>query len=358
MPQTLPTAVGENLEFEDFYESTLNLPLNAADTDIYPVTMPISVESFLVIDPEGSNPEVIFYNDTGADYVRCPSATDGEGRGVFNTSPQDWDAGTKIGMYSTAAFFEAIVTGRAMRSSFFAPTGSLLPYAGPTAPDGWLLCNGASLLRASYPDLFDIIGTAYGSADGTHFTLPDMRGRMPFGSGARTWAVTVANTDVDAGTDQIAITANDNVKTGKAVVLTTSGGAPGGLTAATTYYVIVVDSTHIKLATSQVNASKGTAINITSQGTGSHTLTFTGTSRSVGATGGEDSHNLVNAELPTEGSISSPNGPIYTDYIGAGAQRAAQVNVAAGANQIYINGSSTPVNVLNPYVAMNYIIKT
>lgn len=56
------------------------------------------------------------------------------------------------------------------------PTGSILAWAGGTGspPSGFLVCNGASLLRADYAALFAVIGTTYGSADGTHFTLPDL----------------------------------------------------------------------------------------------------------------------------------------------------------------------------------------
>lgn len=50
------------------------------------------------------------------------------------------------------------------------PAGAVAIYA--TVPSGWLQCNGASLLRASYPALFASIGTTFGAADGTHFTLP------------------------------------------------------------------------------------------------------------------------------------------------------------------------------------------
>lgn len=57
------------------------------------------------------------------------------------------------------------------------PPGSVTAYASTTAPAGWLLANGASVLRSDYPVLFSVIGTSYGSADGTHFTLPDLRGR-------------------------------------------------------------------------------------------------------------------------------------------------------------------------------------
>ncbi len=66
------------------------------------------------------------------------------------------------------------------------PVGSVLMYSSDTAPTGWLLCDGASVLRASYPALFAVIGTTYGSADGTHFNTPDMRGRVPVGYGAGT----------------------------------------------------------------------------------------------------------------------------------------------------------------------------
>ena len=65
-----------------------------------------------------------------------------------------------------------------------APVGTVVPYAGATAPTvDWLLCDGSSVLRTDYAELFTIIGTAYGSVDGTHFNLPDMRGRVPVGAG-------------------------------------------------------------------------------------------------------------------------------------------------------------------------------
>ncbi len=64
------------------------------------------------------------------------------------------------------------------------PCGAILPFAAVAAPTGWLLCDGSSLLRASYPDLFAVIGTTYGAADGTHFTLPSMKGKIPVGYNA------------------------------------------------------------------------------------------------------------------------------------------------------------------------------
>lgn len=63
--------------------------------------------------------------------------------------------------------------------------GIVQAYAGTTAPSGWLLCDGSTVSRADYPDLFETIGTTFGAGDGsTTFALPDMRGRVPVGQDA------------------------------------------------------------------------------------------------------------------------------------------------------------------------------
>jgi len=64
------------------------------------------------------------------------------------------------------------------------PIGTLAMWAAAAAPTKWLLCDGASVLRTTYADLFAVIGTTYGAVDGTHFTLPDMSGRSPMMPGA------------------------------------------------------------------------------------------------------------------------------------------------------------------------------
>ncbi|MEI7890931.1 MAG: tail fiber protein [bacterium] len=60
-------------------------------------------------------------------------------------------------------------------------SGEILMHGGDVAPAGWLTCDGASYLRADYPDLFATIGTKYGSDDGTHFNVPNLKGRVPTG---------------------------------------------------------------------------------------------------------------------------------------------------------------------------------
>ncbi len=45
--------------------------------------------------------------------------------------------------------------------------------------NGWLKCDGRSISRNDYSELFAVIGTSFGSGDGvTTFNLPDVRGRV------------------------------------------------------------------------------------------------------------------------------------------------------------------------------------
>ena len=65
-----------------------------------------------------------------------------------------------------------------------APVGAIVPYGGTTAPSGFFICNGTELNRADYPELFAVIGTAFGTPSAnTKFKLPDLRGEFLRGAG-------------------------------------------------------------------------------------------------------------------------------------------------------------------------------
>lgn len=67
------------------------------------------------------------------------------------------------------------------------PIGAILDFAGPTAPSGWLICDGRTISRTTYSLLFAVIGTYWGAGDGaTTFSLPNCNGRAGIGPGAIT----------------------------------------------------------------------------------------------------------------------------------------------------------------------------
>ena len=72
-----------------------------------------------------------------------------------------------------------IINGTTGSISLALPPGMVMYFANSTAPGGWLECNGAAVSRLTYADLFDAIGTVYGSGDGAStFNLPDLRGQF------------------------------------------------------------------------------------------------------------------------------------------------------------------------------------
>lgn len=85
-------------------------------------------------------------------------------------SAVNWSAGTR----------NIFVTQPASKGLI--PTGSVIPFAGASAPSGYLFCYGQNVNRTTYADLFAEISTTYGTGDGsTTFGLPDLRGRVVAG---------------------------------------------------------------------------------------------------------------------------------------------------------------------------------
>lgn len=77
------------------------------------------------------------------------------------------------------------------------PVGSYIQFAGSQAPTGFLVCNGGEISRTTYSALFAVIGTTYGSGDGsTTFNLPNLTDRFLQGS-------TTSGTVINAGLPNI-----------------------------------------------------------------------------------------------------------------------------------------------------------
>lgn len=96
-----------------------------------------------------------------------------------------WDSGSlDSGLSSiSTGIFSPVNTS--VPSIFFVTTGMVIPYAGGSAPTGWLLCYGQAVSRETYASLFAVCGTTYGAGDGVNtFNVPDLRGRMIIGPDA------------------------------------------------------------------------------------------------------------------------------------------------------------------------------
>ena len=80
-------------------------------------------------------------------------------------------------------------------------TGTIVPWSDTTAPSGFLECNGQAISRTTYSALFAIVGTTYGSGNGsTTFNVPDLKNDVPLGrSNAKALASTGGANTVSSG---------------------------------------------------------------------------------------------------------------------------------------------------------------
>jgi microcystin-dependent protein len=193
------------------------------------------------------------------------------------------------------------------------PAGVISQFAGSTAPTGYLLCTGQSVSTTTFADLFAVIGYTYGGS-GSSFTIPNLQGRIPVGRDA-------AQTEFD--------------------VLGEAGGA----------------KTHT-LTTAQMPSHTHTTPN--------HSHTFSATTNSTGSHG----HNFI---IQNPGSVAGPNNAVLMSALNNQYTNGGQTGGTqdAGAHTHTVSGTtsnSSPTtnstgsggahNNLQPYIVLNYIIKT
>ena len=287
------------------------------------------------------------------------------------------------------------------------PSGVVSAFAGSSAPSGWLLCDGSTVSRTTYSDLFAVIGTTYGSGDGsTTFTLPSLKGRMPVGldsgqtefdalaetGGAKT--VTLATTEIPSHSPTSGTLATDTEAahshtSGTLVTDTAASHTHGDGTLATdteadhshadgtlaTDYEAAHTHTsgtytgYTSLASASLSFSTLNSVNNSGNQTGvvrNLSLATTNASTDVygnsGSNGGHD-HDVTG--LTGDGGSHSHD---VTGSTGSAGEHSHAVNGStdtAGSHSHSVNSGSTGStgggsghNNLSPYVVMNYIIKT
>jgi microcystin-dependent protein len=86
--------------------------------------------------------------------------------------------------------------------------GTIKLFAGNFAPRGWMFCQGQTLQIAQNSALFSLIGTTYGGDGTKNFMLPDLRGRVPVGTGQGPGLNNV-NLGQQVGTEKTTITSDN-----------------------------------------------------------------------------------------------------------------------------------------------------
>ena len=211
------------------------------------------------------------------------------------------------------------------------PVGAVMPFAGSTAPNGWFVCNGQQVSRTTYAALFLAITTTYGNGDGsTTFTLPDMRGRVV-------------------------------LATNSTYLLGNTGGAASQTLAAANL------PPHTHSGTTGTNGSHNHSGSANSDGLHNHTITDPGhthywgyNSSTVGyawttwgGSSGWTENRTTTSSRSTTGITGTNSGGSHTHTL--------SINNNGDHTHSFTTdngpGTTSAINVMNPYIAMNYIIK-
>lgn len=202
------------------------------------------------------------------------------------------------------------------------PPGAITEYAGSTAPNGYLLCDGTAVSRTTYSVLFSVIGVTYGNGDGVAtFNIPNLKGKVVVGFDS-------GQTEFDA--------------------LGETGGSKTNT-----------------LITSQLPAHSHTGTT-DSAGTHTHNVTDPGHTHASNAIGGQDNLGLCTADgNNTATVVDASQGELNLHTV----PFALTINSATTGISIDSNGAHThtftsnntgngdPINNLQPYIVLNYIIK-
>ena len=206
--------------------------------------------------------------------------------------------------------------------AFVVQTGMILPFsaAAGSIPTGYLNCDGAAVSRSTYSTLYALIANTYGAGNGsTTFNLPNLQNRFVIG------------------------------RSGTYALGATGGGTTSSFTPSGSVSVTVNNHTLTQSQIPSHNHSASTSV--------SGTVTLSNLKNQfVGSSGsGVIMRQWSNNAAPTSSSTA------YTSFSGSGSTSISPTGGGGGHNHGAsgsFSGSSGSVNILGPYISLNFIIKT
>lgn len=208
------------------------------------------------------------------------------------------------------------------------PTGSIIAFAGSSAPDGWLLCDGTAYVNSSYPALYAVITETYGSPGGSQFNVPNLGSRNIRGVGG---ANSVGLGETGGDTSQPSAYSSGDLN----IAVTTLDAISGA---------IALDNTTVDM--SGVTAS----------------LNLTGGGSLDGSVFNATTINTAPDSDPVQvmtGFETSPSACGSVNTLSNAALSSGSGTISGGPYTITASGYvSSTVQVKDPYLGLNYIIKT
>ena len=134
------------------------------------------------------------------------------------------------------------------------PAGTIVAYGNASAPAGWKVCDDAAISRSTFARLFAVIGTSFGTGDGSaNFNVPDLKDRVPLGKGTNMSSLGAATTGIAASAVMASASKSDaTTPTG------TTGSASAGLTIGNRNFAISAKDSSVATGVNSVNQAAHT----------------------------------------------------------------------------------------------------
>ena len=142
------------------------------------------------------------------------------------------------------------------------PTATIVPWSSASVPTGFLECNGAAVSRSTYSALFAIVGTTYGTGDGSStFNLPNLQDNVAVGKSNNKALASTGGANTVTSTGNVAgSTANASLSTAQLAshshVNTTKNG--GNIYPWANGYIAFPNSPRVKPNPTNENINKNT----------------------------------------------------------------------------------------------------
>ena len=264
-------------------------------------------------------------------------------------------------------------------SQALAPTGSIMAYGGTVAPAGWLLCDGTAYTTAAYPALSAVLGTQYNNSAGQaspaagSFRVPILNGRVPVGRD--TGQTEFDNMGETAGVKSVTLTDAQSGLVGHGHTVSvsgTSGGASVGHTHGQqgSFGTGGQDVDHYHSGTTATDGSHGHSIDLAGSSSSHSHQSAGGSGRAAGEpftfSGSGATSGIVNTAsghthfINTNGTSNSHAHTVTISGSTGGQSADHSHTVTSSGTAVAVVGANaiTAHDNLQPYIVVNYIIKT
>ncbi len=250
-----------------------------------------------------------------------------------------WDSGT-IGSGTITSTMLGITSAINTSAPTNIPVGGVIIWTQSALPNGFLLADGSLVNKVDYPALFSALGNTYGTATATQFYLPNLADKFVIGKGS-----TYNTLGGTGGASSITPSGTNSALTFSGNSFTPSGSVSISVSNHTLTLSQIPSHSHFTLS-----SGNGFPNQVSANGA------LTKTTNSNGGAGNNDYVSFGVSSQANQSPSQSVGGSGGHNHGASGSFSGNSVTPSGSINTPTFTGNSA--SIINPYIALSYIIKT